>query len=125
MSKETENLLKKVADGTDNFTRVDLSILVRYPKAIKLFRLMLEKDQRSFAKLIGRNQQWVSAIERGFIHNISETEAERLAILLGKINLRKFASSEILRNEKQIANRGKFCGEYARKWLSSPQEKAP
>lgn len=115
MKQETEKLFAKAARETDNFTDIKSSVFGKYPAALKLFRLMAGCDQRAFAKLIGRNQQWVSAIERGFIRNISAAEAGRLAKTIGGLKLRKAAKGEIGRLEAEIASRGKFSGEYARR----------
>jgi transcriptional regulator with XRE-family HTH domain len=115
MKQEIENLFGKTAEETENFSNIKSSVFVKYPKAIKIFRLMAGKDQISFAKLIGKNQQWVSAIERGFIQGISKTEAEKIATLIGKLNLPKVGLNEIAQLETEIASRGKFQGEYARK----------
>ena len=115
MKHEIESLFSKTADETENFTSIKSSVFVKYPKAIRVFRLMAGCDQRSFAKLIGKNQQWVSAIERGFIQGINKAEAERIASLISKMSLRKVELGEIKQLETEIARRGLFEGEYARK----------
>ncbi|HIH30675.1 TPA: helix-turn-helix transcriptional regulator [Candidatus Micrarchaeota archaeon] len=115
MKHEIESLFGKTADETGNFASINNSVFVKYPKAIKIFRLMSGCDQRSFAALIGKNQQWVSAIERGFIHGISKSEAEKIALSIRKMNLQKVELNEIMRLEIEIANKGRFKGEYARK----------
>ena len=114
MRQEIENLFSKTAEETDSFASIKSSVLVKYPKAIKIFRLLAGKDQISFAKLIGRNQQWVSAIERGFIKAMNQAEAERIASIIRKIALAKVSQGEIARLETKIASRGKFAGQYAR-----------
>jgi DNA-binding XRE family transcriptional regulator len=115
MKQEIETLFSKTAEETEKFSSIESSVFVKYPKAIKVFRLMAGKDQISFAKLIGKNQQWVSAIERGFILGISKSEAERIALCISRIELRRVGLNEIAQLETEIASRGKFQGEYARK----------
>lgn len=114
MGQEIENLFSKTAKETDSFAGIKSSVLVKYPKAIRIFRLLAGKDQISFAKLVGRNQQWVSAIERGFIKAINQAEAERIAAIIRKLALAKVTQGEIAHLETKIANRGKFAGLYAR-----------
>lgn len=115
MKSEIEILFDKTAAETDNFSRIESSVFMKYPKALRVLRLMSGKDQVSFAALIGKNQQWVSAIERGFIHSISKHDAEKLASKIGRLTLRKVALQNIAQLEAEISSRGKFSGEYARK----------
>ncbi|GEM_PF-1309996 len=114
MRQEIENLFSKTSEETDSFASIKSSVLVKYPKAIRIFRLLAGKDQISFAALIGRNQQWVSAIERGFIKAMNQAEAERIASIIRKLALAKVSQGEIARLEAKIASRGKFAGQYAR-----------
>lgn len=115
MKSEIETLFGKTAAETDNFAHIKSPVFMKYPKALRVFRLMSGKDQISFAALIGKNQQWVSAIERGFIHGISKPEAEKLASKISRLALRKVAPQEIVQLRAEISGRGKFSGEYARR----------
>ncbi len=114
MGQNIESLYQKISDETDKFTKINCNILVKYPNAIRIFRLLAGHDQRSFAKLIGKNQQWVSAIERCFIHSISEAEAKRIANVIRKLGAATVGANVISVLQIEIANRGKFSGEYAR-----------
>lgn len=115
MKQNIEHLFRKVSIETENFTSIKGLVLLKYPNSMRIFRLLAGNDQRSFAKLIGRNQQWVSAIERGFIHSLSPPEAERIASRIGTLKLATVSAGELAQLGVNIANKGKFYGEYARR----------
>jgi transcriptional regulator with XRE-family HTH domain len=89
--------------------------LIRNPKLLKHIRVALGLSQIQFARLLGTKQSTLSALERGKIKTLSMKTAEKIGkrIKLEKISF--FSKNEVRKQAAEIASRGKFKGEYARK----------
>lgn len=89
-------------------------ILTERPERLLIFRLLIGVDQRTLAKLLDKSQGTIWAIESGIRNTIDIAAAIKIINILKKT--KQIPSKEILlKRFSEIAHRGRFHGEYAKR----------
>lgn len=97
-------------------------VLSESPQSILIYRLSLNMGQRDFAKKLGKSQATISEIERGLHKQLDSEIAKRWASILQDIEILQL--SELQGQHRNIAKRGLFKGEYAKKMARKGAVKA-
>ena len=92
-----------------------LDNLAKDPTVLRQVRVALGFSQTKFAKYLGTKQSTLSALERGVIKTLSSDVAETYAKKLNKRRINLPSKTELRGRLLEIAQRGRFSGEYARK----------
>ncbi len=90
-------------------------VLENYPRRLLIFRLALNMDQRKLARKLGVSQGTIWAIESGYKKQIKTKTALKILNLMAANNIRIPDYQTLLNRYSNIAERGKFHGEYARR----------
>ncbi len=90
-------------------------VLEAYPKRLLIFRLALNMDQRKLAEELGVSQSTIWSMEKGRRKQINTKTALKILDLIS-VNRTVIPDYQTLLNRhSNIAERGKFHGEYARR----------
>lgn len=102
-----------VKRSTNGFRFLKPEIIEEKPQRLIIFRLILGFDQRSMANFLGKSQGTVWSIERG-IRKINPTLAAKVINQVKKVKSIP-TKNDLIQRHSEIANRGKFYGDYAKK----------
>ncbi len=107
------NLYKEVERATNNFKGIRPELLIKNPKWLLVFRLLLNKDQRSLAKMLNKSQGTIWSLETGVIKQMNPKDAQKIAELTKPVGI--VEAKVLLERYNDISQRGKFYGDYAKR----------
>ena len=113
MSRDLEKLYDDVVQTTENFKSLKPQMIAEKPNRLLIFRLLLNTDQRTIARMLNKSQGTIYAIEKGLRKSVDLNDATKIIEETKKVE--QIPTKEILlKRLSEIANRGTFNGVYAK-----------
>src|SRR3989344_2581737 len=88
--------------------------LLEKPQTLKVLRLLLGIGQRDLAKLLSTSQGTIWCLEKGRTKRIPKEFLEKIFAELKKKKIKPISINELRKKERELYQKGKFHGEYAR-----------
>ena len=119
-----KNLYQWTKNSTNDFREIPPEIILRKPGTLRIFRILLNKGQIPFAKMLGVSQSTLSALERGLDNVLREEELRRIGLIISKQKYEVLSLEAFSDRINKISIQGRFSGEYARRMAEKSAPKA-